>query len=64
MGLNATGSFVWGLLDGRRTLADVAAAVAERFHVGGERAAADVSRFLSSLRDRGLVEGSAPESLP
>ncbi len=60
MGLNTTGSFVWGLLDGNHTLSEVAAAVADRFHVGGERAAADVTRFLSSLRDRGLVEGSQP----
>ena len=59
MGLNATGSFVWGLLDGRRTLAQVAAAVADCFHVGTERATADVTCFVSSLRDRGLVE-SAP----
>lgn len=56
MGLNAVGSFVWGLLDGKRTLAEVAEAVADHFHVGGERAAADVTRFLSTLRDRGLVE--------
>ena len=56
MGLNATGSFVWGLLDGRRTVAEVAAEVTDRFQVGGERAAADLTRFLSSLRDRGLVD--------
>lgn len=60
MGLNAAGSFVWGLLDGRRTLAEVAVAVADRFRVDAERATADVTRFLSSLRDRGLVEGSRP----
>ena len=60
MGLNASGSFAWGLLDGKRTLAEVAAAVADHFQVGGERAAADLTRFLSSLRDRGLVEVSRP----
>lgn len=56
MGLNPTGSFVWGLLDGQRTLAQLAAAVAERFQVSDERALADVSAFVAALAERGLVE--------
>ena len=56
MGLNAVGSFVWGLLDGRRTVAELARAVAERFQVPTERALADVGAFLAVLRDRQLVE--------
>ncbi len=56
MGLNPTGSFVWGLLDGRRTLAQIAAAVADRFQVSVDRAAADVSAFAGLLSHRGLIE--------
>lgn len=56
MGLNPVGSFAWGLLDGRRTVAEVAAAVAAHFAVGAERAAADLGLFLADLRDRGLIE--------
>lgn len=56
MGLNPVGSFAWGLLDGRRTVADLAAAVAAEFAVMPERAAADLSAFLADLRDRGLIE--------
>ncbi len=55
LGLNATGSFVWGLLDGRRTAADLAAAVASRFAVAPERARADVDAFLALLHGRGFI---------
>lgn len=56
MGLNPVGSYVWGLLDGKRTVADLARAVSERFQVPVERALADVAGFLSVLRGRQLVE--------
>ncbi len=56
MGLNPTGSFVWGFLDGRHTLAQIAVAVAERFQVPADRAAADVSAFAAVLSKRGLIE--------
>ena len=57
MGLNPVGSFVWGLLDGKRTVGEICAAVAERFAVEPERAAADVETFLGALRTRALLEG-------
>jgi len=56
MGLNPTGSFVWGLFDGRRSLAHIAAAVADHFQVSADRAAADVSAFAAVLSERGLIE--------
>lgn len=56
MGLNPVGSFVWGLLDGQHTAAQVAGAVADRFQITGARAAADVGAFLAALSARGLVE--------
>jgi hypothetical protein len=60
MGLNPVGSFVFGLIDGVRTVEALAAAVAERFQVDAERARADVGAFLGELRRRGLVEGGTP----
>jgi Coenzyme PQQ synthesis protein D (PqqD) len=57
MGLNAVGSFVFGLIDGVRTVEALSAAVVERFHVDAARARADVSAFLVDLRTRRLVEG-------
>jgi hypothetical protein len=59
-GLNPTGSFVFPLLDGVRTEDELAAAVADRFAVGREQAAADLRSFLADLTRRGFVEGAAP----
>ncbi len=56
LGLNAVGSFVWGLLDGRRTVAEVAEAVAARFEVTPAAAARDVTAFLADLDRRGFVQ--------
>jgi hypothetical protein len=56
MGLNPTGSLVWGLLNGRRSLAEISGAVADRFQVPPERAAADVSAFAELLSRRGFIE--------
>jgi Coenzyme PQQ synthesis protein D (PqqD) len=55
-GLNAVGSFVWGLLDGVRTVAGLGREVPARFDVDVGRAEADVAAFLGELRRRGLVE--------
>jgi hypothetical protein len=56
MGLNAVGSFAWGLLDGSRTLAQLAEAVAGQFEIGVDQAASDLATFLAALQARGLVE--------
>lgn len=56
MGLNPVGSFVFGLVDGTRSVADLAAAVAARFGIGADRALADAAAFLGELRARGLLE--------
>ena len=55
LGLNAVGSFLWPLLDGRRTVAELAAAIAARFSVPPARAQNDLTAFLSDLAARGLV---------
>lgn len=59
-GLNAVGSFVFPLLDGRRTVSELARAVADRFGVAPERSAADLALFLDDLARRGFVEGIEP----
>jgi hypothetical protein len=56
LGLNPAGSHLWGLLDGQRSPAELATALAERFNLGAERARADVDAFLAELYARGLVE--------
>lgn len=59
VGLNPVGTFVFGLLDGVRTVPAIVAAVAERFDVGHAQAEADVAVFLRELTQRGLVEGGS-----
>jgi hypothetical protein len=60
MGLNPVGSFAFGLVDGRRSVGDLAVAIAARFGIGEERALADVAAFLGDLRARGLLEEGRP----
>ncbi len=60
VGLNAVGSFLLPLVDGRRTVRELAAAVGERFGVAAPRAEADVLAFLRDLARRGFIEGIEP----
>ncbi|HVN74822.1 MAG TPA: PqqD family protein [Thermoanaerobaculaceae bacterium] len=53
--LNATGAFVWELLDGTRTAADIAAALEERFEVDAEQARRDVGEFMTRLGEIGVI---------
>ncbi len=57
VGLNAVGSFVLPLVDGRRTVPELAHAVAQRFGVAAARAEADLGAFLDDLARRGFIEG-------
>ena len=58
-GLNATGSFLFPLLDGARTVAELTAELGARFGLEAARAETDVVAFLSDLSRRGFVEGFA-----
>lgn len=54
--LNDTAACVWELLAEERTLAELAAAVAERFAVAAEIARADVQTFVDEIARMGLLE--------
>ncbi len=54
-GLNAVGSRVWELVDGRRGVDEIVATIVAEFAVEPERARADVAAFLRQLADKGLV---------
>jgi hypothetical protein len=49
------GSFILSLLDGRRDVAEVARRVSAEFEVDEASARADVTAYLSDLREVGLV---------
>jgi hypothetical protein len=63
--LNDVGSFIWHLIDGRRSALAIAEAVCAQYDVTLERAAPDVDELLNALTAKGLVRLSAgPGSLP
>jgi hypothetical protein len=57
LGLNSAGSYVFPLIDGTRTVAGLAASLAERFGVEVGRADTDLRLFLRELARRGFIEG-------
>lgn len=57
LGLNRAASFVFPLFDGERTVAGLAALLAQRFGIEVARAEADLRAFLADLSARGFVEG-------
>jgi hypothetical protein len=57
-GLNPTGAQVWELIDGLRTVEQIASAIARASGVGVERVIPDVVAFLSQLADRQLIEAN------
>jgi hypothetical protein len=54
--LNEVGASVLALLDSRRSVRDVLDALLEQYDVERESLAGDLARFLSELRDAGVVE--------
>jgi pyrroloquinoline quinone biosynthesis protein D len=59
--LNPTGAAIVQLCDGRRTLTEMLATLAERYQEAPHQLAHDVMEFLGRLRDRGLLELPAAE---
>jgi hypothetical protein len=54
--LNDVGAAVWHLVDGRRTVDDIAAFVASTVGVAEDVAQRDVQAFVETLRERGVVD--------
>jgi len=57
--VNEIGSVIFGLLDGRREVSEIARLVSREFDVAPERAAADVVEFLRTLCEAGLARPAA-----
>ncbi len=59
MGLNDVGGFVWHLIDGTRSIAQIAQAVAAEFDVVREVVEADVRAFCEELTGLGALDWKA-----
>lgn len=57
--VNEIGALVWGELDGRRSLGEIAGTVVSRFDVAPEAAAEDLLTFVGQLEGAGLAERRA-----
>lgn len=57
-GINETGWKIWELLDGHRSLGDIAGHLAGEYSIGEEEAERDAKAFLVELEAAGLVERS------
>jgi hypothetical protein len=63
--LNPLGTRIWALIDGRRTVGDIAAVIASEYDVRPEVAELDTAEFLQTLVDTRAVvlQPSAVEGL-
>ena len=55
MMLNATGAYLWELLENEQTVASLTDALVARYDIGAEQAQADVVEFLEKLKPTGAV---------
>jgi len=55
--LNAVGSRVWELIDGTRTVDEIAGLIADEYEVTLESARSDVVEFLGDLKENGMLAG-------
>lgn len=53
--LNNTGSRVWGLLDGKRSIKEIADTIAKEYLLKPKDAVADVQEFLKSMFSEGAI---------
>lgn len=53
--LNAAGALIWDQIDGRRTVADLAAALTDEYAIETARAQTDTLDFCTSLIERGAL---------
>jgi len=54
--LNAVGTYIWSLLDGKHNLAEIVEEVVKRFEVSQRQAKKDISSFIQYLLDENLIE--------
>jgi hypothetical protein len=53
--LNEIGTVIWGLIDGKRSVSEIAETICKTYEVKPEDAAKDTLEFLNSLKEAGLL---------
>lgn len=60
---NGTGTLIWKLLTSPKTVAELAAAIAQEYEVEAAQAERDVTAFVGEMKAVGLVEVPAPVAM-
>ena len=55
--LNSTGTRIWDLIDGNRTIDEMVRIVAEEYEVSEEQARYDIGEFIRDLTANGMLAG-------
>lgn len=58
--LNEVGTFIWSMLDGIRSVAEIVEQICHEYRVDSEQAQADVIEFLNELQTKGIIQVIAP----
>jgi len=58
--LNEIGTMIWELIDGKRSVSEIAEAVCKTYEVKPEVAEKDTLEFLNTLQEAGLVRPCEP----
>jgi len=53
--LNEVGTLIWGLIDGKKSVSEIAEAICKTYEVKPEDAAKDTLEFLNTLKEAGLI---------
>lgn len=53
--LNDVGTFIWTLLDGKLSIAEIARRISQEYRVEYDQAQEDALQFLSDLNTRGII---------
>jgi hypothetical protein len=54
--LNSVGTFIWNLLDGEKTMNEIAVAVVAEFDVAAEDARWDTMEFIEEIKKSGIIQ--------
>jgi hypothetical protein len=58
--LNEVGTFIWSMLDGNLSIADIAEQICQEYRVDYEHAQADAVEFLNELQTKGIIQVITP----
>ena len=61
--LDEVGTFVWDLCDGKHTVADIVAAMAEQYKLSRREVEVSLTEFLRMLAKRGMIVVAVPQDI-